>query len=457
MKNKWIIYFIIIIICWIPAFIAFCPVIINYDGPIQIYAFAIKGIAPSTKQPIISTIIFSTFYKLGIKCLNSATLGMMCFSIFQMSIMAGIFAYTTKFIYKETENKILTIISLIFYAMFPINQVFPLMTTKDILFSGLALIFVINLYKIPKKEYKIKECIFLIIIGVLMLLFRNNAVYAIIISLPFMIITLRKNKKKCKELIIVLVIMILLYQASFNLLLLIVNGQKDNDKEKMSVVSQAVARVSKEKMNELTQEEKDKIEYYFGDINNLAKVYKPNISDPTKAIIEIKRVEENKIEFYKFFIKLGLKYPLIYIDSFLDTTKNYWYIHKGEQDIELNTTMITDGKEASHTVYDYNLWPELRNLYKKIFSKDSDTKISVLYMMFQPAIYFYILIACILYAIYVKDVNSKIQLTYLISYFLTCFLGPCSIIRYVYINVISTPLIIALLTKKHSNLKEEKN
>ncbi|MBR0329480.1 MAG: hypothetical protein IIX05_08020, partial [Selenomonadaceae bacterium] len=61
----------------------------------------------------------------------------------------------------------------------------------------------------------------------------------------------------------------------------IVRG-KDNDREKLSVMTQAIARVTKQKMQELTEEEKSKIEYYFGDINKLAQVYEENLSDRTK-------------------------------------------------------------------------------------------------------------------------------------------------------------------------------
>lgn len=459
LKNNGLIYFLIIIISWIPAFIAFCPVILNYDGPVQIYAYAIKGIAPSTRQPIISTLLLAFFYKLGGQVFNSVSLGMMYLSIFQMIIMSGIFAYATEFIYRHTKNKIITYISLIFYAIYPINQLFPLMTTKDVMFSGLALLFVIRLYELVKGNAKIKDYILLVIISILMLLFRNNAIYALLASIPFIIVILRKNKKKCRLLVIVIALIIILYQATFNLLILIVNGEKDNSREKLSVMTQAIARVTKQKMYELTKEEKEKITYYFGDIDNLAQKYQENLSDNTKAIAITDRIEENSKEFFGFFIKLGIKYPIIYIDSFLKTIEEYWYLtdsvlsnseEKRRCCLELGFFYITDGE---NTICDYNLWPELRHSYQKLLAQNYYMKIPVINMLFQPSLYFYILIACMLYLKYNNKKEEKIPLIFLLLYFITCFLGPGGILRYVYINIISTPFIIALCFKH--NFKEE--
>ena len=58
---------------------------------------------------------------------------MMFYSIFQIVIMAIAFAYATKFIEEKTNNKIITVLSLAFYAVFPLNPIFALSTTKDTL------------------------------------------------------------------------------------------------------------------------------------------------------------------------------------------------------------------------------------------------------------------------------------------------------------------------------------
>lgn len=465
-KTTTVMYFLIIILCWMPAFIAFCPAILNYDGPSQIIAYSVGEGKMTTQQPLISTIMMTSFFKMGIKVLGSSTLGMMCFSLFQMSFMAGVFAYTTKFIEEKTENKFITIATLIFYAVFPFNQLFPLMTTKDVMFAGLTLIFIIGLYKFPEKKFKIKEYIFLSIFAVLMLLFRNNAIYALTAGMPVMMFFLINNKKKLLDIVSVFLIVVIMYQLFYQLLIIVTNSIEQSDKEKLSVITQAVARVSKEKKNELTEDEIKSVNYYFDDIDKLVEVYDTNISDDTKRSIVIDRYEENPQDFYKLFIDLAKKYPIICMDSFLDTIRGYWYIFdnsfnqifhdkdpKTKGCLELTFYVVTDGTEEN-IVRDLNKWPALRDFYKSMFCENNYTKIPVLYVIFQPAIYFYIALACLLYAIYKNDVKLILPTIYLTLYFLTCFLGPGAIVRYIYANIVTTPFILALCKKKKKNKEE---
>lgn len=455
-NNLSIMYFLIIILCWMPAFLAFCPAILNYDGPSQIISYIVASERMTTQQPIISTLMMVSFFEFGIKVLGSSTLGMMCFSLFQMCFMAGVFAYTVNFIWKETNNKIITALALIFYAVFPFNQLFPLMTTKDTMFAGFTLFVVVQLYQFPREKFGIKEYIFLGIFAVFMLLFRNNAAYALVVALPIMMIFLRDNKKKMFDIAIVFVIIFIVYQLCFDGLIIATDSVMQSDREKLSVISQAIARVSKQKKDELTEDEIDEINYYFEDIDRLIEVYDTNISDDTKRAIVIKKYEENPKGFYKLFVSMVKKYPIICIDSFLDTIRGYWYIfdnsfnqifHEESPEtkgcLELTFYVVTDGTREN-LVRDLNQLPVLRKFYRSMFCQNNYTKIPVLYIVFQPAIYFYIALACLLYAIYKKDKNLVLPTIYLFLYFLTCFLGPGAIIRYMYANIVATPFILAM-------------
>ena len=417
--NLNVMSFLIIILCWMPAFLAFCPAILNYDGPSQIIAYIVVGEKMTTQQPLISTIMMTAFFKFGINVLGSSTLGMMCFSLFQMCFMAEAFAYTVNFIWKETYNKKITVLALIFYAFFPFNHLFPLMTTKDTMFAGLTLFFVVQIYQFPREKFRIKEYIILSIFAVFMLLFRNNAVYALVVALPIMMIFLRNNKKKIFDMTTVFVIIFIVYILCFEGLIIVTNSVMQSDREKLSVISQAIARVSK------------------------------------RAIV-IERYEQNPQEFYKLFLSMVEKYPIICIDSFLDTIRGYWYIfdnsfnkifHKESPEtkgcLEITFYIVTDENEEN-MVRDLNQFPELRSFYKSMFCQNNYTKIPVLYIVFQPAIYFYSALACLLYAIYKKDKNLVLPTIYLFLYFLTCFLGPGAIIRYIYANIVATPFILAM-------------
>ncbi len=393
--------------------------------------------------------------------MNSCTLGVFLYSLFQMTIMALIFSYSVKYIEERTKKKWLRNISLAFYAIFPFNQLFPLMTTKDTLFAGIVLIFIIKLNQILEKKPSKLDYIFMILISVLMLTFRNNAVYAIIISVPFVILIMINNKKKLLNILVSCVIIILIYQIFNNFLIYLLKAQKDSNQEKLSVFSQAIAKICNENEKELTDEEKDKISFYFSDYKRLGKVYESFVSDRTKEMINCENFDNNKIDFLNLMIHFGLKYPRQFIDSFLNTTRGYWYIcdnsfnqfeHKNNPETKgcLELTFQYVGTDE-FMLKENSMLPGVQRFYRKMFCSNDYTKIPILYVVFQPAIYFYIVLAYLLYAIYRNDNVKKVIGIFMFSYFVTCFLGPIALIRYIYAIIVCVPVMISSIIKEKND------
>lgn len=459
-KNKCGIYFLIIIICWIPTLLAFYPSILNYDGPTQIYMYMNNKI---THHTIISTLLMGFCYKIGV-IINNTKIGMLIYSIIQMSIMAGIFAYSVNFIEKKTNKKWIRNISIIFYAIFPFNQLFPLMTTKDTLFAGFVLMFIINIYKIIEEKNTIADYIYIVILSVLMLLFRKNAIYALVVLIPFTIVVFFKNKEILKKLVIVLLIILLSYKGVNKLLLCLDTKGGTGDGYGTIMTSQAIARICKEKNNELTEEEMEQIKYYVKDFERIKIRYNASLADYAKGLINSTNIQKNKMEFIKFIINLALKYPGTFIDAYLDTIRGYWYISD-----ESFNTIYTDGsrgcleltfsqvfKNENIAIHQNSVIPKLKSFYEDMLAKNYYTKIPVLYIIFQPATYFYILLACVLYSMYKKEKTNLIAEGYLMLYFLTCFLAPCAIIRYIYCVIVSLPVIVSIVVSGILENEKEK-
>lgn len=462
-KYRWLKYFLIIFICWIPTVLALYPCILGYDGGFQIRDYFFLGKAQH--HPLLITKLYSMFYAIGLN-LGKPAIGMFIFSLFQMTFMATVFSYTVKFIEDETHKKWLRNISILFYAIYPYNQLFSITTTKDVIFAGLMLIFIIYMYKMMKEKYKSPDYIFFILIGVLMLLSRNNAIYTLKVSLPILIIVLIKDRYKLFKIIGTFLFIIILYQ-NINDRLYNEEGTEqvlinDEGSLRISVFSQAVGKVVKDKGNELTEEEKVKISYFFKDYKELGKKYQINIADATAKLTNMKNINKDKKEFFKFIIELGKKYPITYLESFLNTTRGYWYI----QDNSFNNISMYEhpgafelydygiAKEGKYEVKHDSKIPVLKQYYIKMYCENNYTKIPVLYVFFQPGIYFYITLAFLLYTIYKKENNKIVIAIFLFTFFASCYIAYCSIIRYMYPVMVSTPLMIALVLKSN---KEEKN
>lgn len=461
-KYNWLKYFLIIFVCWIPTLLAFYPAIISYDGGYQIRDYFFMG--QIGHHPFLVTILYAAFYRFGLFVLESPTLGMFLFSIVQMTFMALIFSYAVKFI-EETDKKWLRNISLIFYALFPYNQLFSMMTTKDVIFAGLTIVFIINLYNMLEGKFKALDYVYIIIIGVVMLLSRNNSIYTLKVSLPFIILILIKNKRNLIKIVSVFLITIFLYQIINNALHSSAGKVNDEGSLRISHFSQAVAKLVDEKENELTEEEKEKITYYFNDYKKLAEVYKSNIADNTVKMINGKNINSNKTEFFQFMWQLGKKYPIIFIDSFLNTMRGYWYIcdasfnkiwneERPDTMGALELFCFRIGREECAVVEESKL-PKLKEFYQEMFCQNQYQKIPVVYILFQPATYSYIALANLLYSIYKKDKNRLVIAIFLFVFFASCFLAHCAIIRYIYPIIVNVPIMACLVAKNEQKGEKE--
>ena len=328
---------------------------------------------------------------------------------------------------------------------------------------------IIQLYKfIEKENIKIVDYIFVISFGILMLLLRNNAIYAMIVFVPFVILILFRQRKKLYELLFVICFICIAYIIINNILIIIVQAQKDVSQEKYSVFSQATARIVKENKEELTEEEKEKINFYFNDYEKLGQVYMSNISDNTKNMINCDNVDNNKKDFLEFMIYLLKKYPSQFIVSFLDTTRGYWNIFDNTfNQIEHEKNPMTMGmlELTNYQIYSYtppiveqSLIPQLKIICQKLFCGNEYRKIPILFIIFQPATYFYVLIIALIYSLYKKNKKIIIIEIYLFLYFLTCFLGPVALIRYIYVVIVSVPIFsigIGISKNKKTGEKDE--
>ena len=76
-------------------------------------------------------------------------------------------------------------------------------------------------------------------------------------------------------------------------------------------------------------------------------------------------------------------------------------------------------------------------------------------MYVQPGIYLYIIIAYLLLGIYKRKKEIIITGSFMMLYMLTCFLGPCALVRYMYVIIVSTPIMISYFFEKNSFNKQK--
>ena len=489
LKLDFLHYFTIIIVCWIPVFIAFYPAIFSYDGPDQV----LFSIGNTIENPILHTALLKLFTIFGIKYLKSLTIGLALYCIFQSVFLALCFAITCDFINKRYKNKIITICSILFFAIFPLNQLFPFITTKDTIFAGLFLLFMICTFIIKQNSIDSKkniiECLIYLIITILVCNFRTNSKYAILAYIVFLIVKSVKNRKK--DICIFVLISGLIINFLINYICLLIWNNKSSIKQTFflqHIYSQIIANDACENDSKLTEFEITNINLYYKDYKKLEKSYHKHLSDRANKLLYKDAVLDNKVNYIKFVIHMITKYPSSSIKAVLNVTRGYWYLEDNSFDniyperekigaLELYTVKIYTHEEVvklskedkynSFTYYknsipdsirikESNLLPKLKGMYMSLFAKNEYRKIPIIGKLFTPAVYFYLVLLYFIVTIYKKK-NVEISFLLLV-YFITCLLGPCAILRYIYNIIVCAPLIImemvAMLRRKNEKVDE---
>lgn len=492
--NKKLMFFIIIAACYLPAFIAFCPVIFNYDGPDELYALA------NDVQPYIYTLLIRILAMISVKLFNNVDVGMCILAIIQE--IAAIYAFTRMcdFIDKEFNKKWLTIISLLFFALFPYNALMPLMTTKDSLFTSMLILSIINIYELIKtkkaKYEKAVQLIICIIELIMALLLRTNFKYALVVCTLILAVYLLakkiRNRKSNLQTIVIAFIVTIIIGSIFNqILMVLLKPVKMAEREKYNIFAQSVANIINKRENDLTTEEKQKIEkYYIGEIDQIKSKYSPKLSDPIKNRVNLESVEKNRADYIKFSISLMMKYKKEAMESFINTNKGYFdftdetfgeiYPNKINRGIfELYTVILRPATERNlkdetnhvssyinekaldgmsidtYRVHEFNLLEPVKHAYKEMFTENKVLRIPVINIIFKPALYFYLTLIALVYSIIKRKTEHVLTLILVSLYMATLLLGPCVLVRYIYPMIAILPLTISTFLKnanKNDNL-----
>lgn len=437
----------IILLCWLPVWLAYYPGLWNYD-PMQVYQ--VIDHSYNAWQPLIHTLILGGFYVLGLRAGN-ANLGVIGYDWFQMIFMAGVLGITASYFAWKLKNRRCGIVASVVFGLFPVNSILAISSTKDTIFSGLILLSsVLTLWYIDLKGKALsshpvlKAVWILVIIGatVMALLFRNNAVYAwgafLIVSFILMI------RKKIRLRVFAGIAVCFVLGIGINQMMMdVLDSQKGDVCEALSVSCQQYGRIYT--MAEMDEETIDIVDKYF----KPDKItYNPHISDPMKSGLTWMTTED-AIDFVSDSMTLLRKYPRISIDSYLYLTEGYWYLN------DISFSNIYGGDRQGYLLSDvkdgYGIEHRtkcgfIENLMETLFTANAYQKIPVLAVLFTPAffVYAFLYLLCI--------VRGRQRLVFIPSFllFLTLLMGPCCLVRYVYPIMLLVPLMLVTALDKRA-------
>jgi hypothetical protein len=323
-RRSFLTIWAVIFFCWLPYLIIFFPGIFSPDSMSE-FGMGLGIWAFSAHHTIIHTLLMSVFIRLG-AALGSHNLGAGLYSLTQMAIMSAIFSFVLRYLAYRNVRLSVRVLLLAYFALYPVNALYSITGWKDIIFGGLCLLLFIMLVEIFRQPHETLYSKFRIaaicIVSILFALFRNNAVYALLLFVPIFLFALRKYWKRLVPMVLVCAFVIYAINwCAFS----VFNMQKPNIAEAMSVPLQQIARTVATHREKLSQRKLDELSRYFL-VGELPNLYNPRLSDPIKSQgFRILEFRKDAVGFVKIWAQLGFKYPQTYISSFLCNSYGYWY------------------------------------------------------------------------------------------------------------------------------------
>ena len=402
--------------CW--------PGIYSYDAQGQLAQAMYPEAAYTMHHPLLHTLFMGKIITFGYRVSGeNLAVGILMHSIVQMLICAVIFTYAVHFVWGITKRKWVTAVAFLYYAFFPTVVLFTFCTTKDVLCSAflhLMVMLTYEMYRDAESFFARKGKIFLLILsGVLMCLFRNNGVYAVVLMAVFAGLLFRKNWRAVCFVLLPIAVLSFLSNRGLQTVL---QARKPSMVEAASVPIQQLARVYHDEGEEgFTQEELELL-YQAVPAERLLS-YDPAIADSVKNFVSFDDVVvSQKGAYIKLWIGAGLRHPGKYIASFLDNTYQAWY--PGTSIMRYPESGKYDYLEIKgfDTVEKEPKIPWLYDFYDKIARKYYYQKIPGVRLLFSIGAMFWVALFTWFYGIWRKDRGITAALLLILCFCATCFL-----------------------------------
>ena len=298
------------------------PGIISLDSVRQLEQ--IRDGVYSNHHPFWHTMVIKLFVGFGYAIFGDPNKAASVYSVAQILMMAGCFAYVTMTLYQAGVPKLWISVSLALYAFMPYNIVYSCTMWKDVLFGGAVAVFLTATFRILKSigGKQLWNYVIFAISGLGFCLWRSNGFLAILAAFFVFCIVLYKDQKK---LLVVLFAVLVTGWVMKNPVLDALNVSDPDLVESLSIPVQQVARVITDGCP-LTEEEAAMLDKVV-DLENVPDLYDYDLSDPIKDEIRRKDnayFEANAGQYLKLWLQLLKRYPGEYVKAWVDQTNGYW-------------------------------------------------------------------------------------------------------------------------------------
>ena len=186
------------LLCWLPVYLAVYPGFFVYDAQDELVQVQTRQF--TTHHPLSHVLLLGGIIQAVHKVTGSYNAGIGTYTLFQMLLLAAVFAYVLDYMKEVGVCGWLRVCSALYFAFFPVNVMFVLCSAKDGIFSGALLILLTSLTELGKRpeaffSSRKKSAVF-VGSALIMMSFRHNGMYAFLVLIPAMLLFYGKGFRR---------------------------------------------------------------------------------------------------------------------------------------------------------------------------------------------------------------------------------------------------------------------
>lgn len=318
---------IFLMLCWLPYLLIDYPAVIHADSGTMLWEYYSGNL--SNHHPVLQTLFWGRFVVFGRDVLGSHNSGVFLFISLQFLYGSFIVALLFNYIKQKKYPTAIWFFSLLVVALMP---AFPRNVTavcKDSNYTLYLLLIVYLIFiTIDKGKEDLKKNLYLLPIWFFSIIItcfsRKNGVHVTLLTLPFLLIYLRKNKKLTIALGSVFVLSFVTYFGGEYLITNSYDISNNNTRESMSIPFQQTARYLRDYGYDVTEEEKEIINTIL-DYDSMAESYSPELSNPIKDRFKAESTSEDLKNYLSVWFKQFFRHPDAYFQATLNGIYGYFY------------------------------------------------------------------------------------------------------------------------------------
>ena len=457
---------LLLLLAWLPAYLAYYPGICAYDAPVQIgqitehYYF--------DHHPIVHTLFLQGMLWLGSHIFGSMNAGMALYTAVQMLLLAGSMAYGMLVLHLRKTAAGWQLVIQLLGMFFPFHWYMSVSMTKDTVFSAFLLLQLVSLADLLWEDRNawrpgIRDLLFALgTVG--MILFRNNGKYAMIVLLAFTFLTFcfgKKARKLWGRLLVVcgaaFCVGLFVLSAVFSA----THAEQGDRREMLSMPIQQLSRcmiyhggVSVLAEDDNTMDAADKALINDFILDEAYRDYDPGFADPVKRHTNTYVVRYRAGDFIRTYLHLLKQYPGDMINAALATNAGFLspfdVTHaevnrvEGRAGLSYVQTRWEEDTLNGRGIYKDSKWPWLFEKLENWAENNSYLQIPVLKYLFVPGSYLWLYLGMAAILVIAGRKRLCLPLAVVAGYYGTMLLGPTVQMRYVYPVMLALPYLLAL-------------